>query len=147
MDPLLNRVSIFTGLDEPALELLSQRLDKTLFPAGTVILHEGQTGNRLFLIGTGSVRICKNLERPDEVELAVLEAGNFFGEMCILETLPRTASVQAVSDSVVFGLSAIAFYHLYETMPKQYGLLLLNISRDLSRRLRQLDAKFAALHG
>lgn len=146
MDALLQRVSIFTGLDDAALEMLSTRLDKSDVGQGAIILREGEAGNRLFLIGAGKVRVCKNLGRPDEVELAILESGSFFGEMCILETLPRTASVQAVSDATLFALSAVSLYHLYELMPKQYGLLVLNIARDLSRRLRQLDEAFAARH-
>jgi CRP-like cAMP-binding protein len=85
------------------------------------------------------VRVCKRFDRADEVELARLRAGNFFGEMCILETLPRAATVQAVPATRLYTLSSQTFYHLFKTMPDQYSLLLLNIARDLSRRLRHLD--------
>ena len=78
--------------------------------------------------------------------LARLKAGDFFGEMCILETLPRVATVQAVAETRLFSISSLTFLKLYDAMPAQYGLLLLNLARDLSRRLRRLDEAFAARH-
>ncbi|MBI3875106.1 MAG: cyclic nucleotide-binding protein, partial [Verrucomicrobia bacterium] len=65
---------------------------------------------------------------------------------CILETLPRVATVQAVTETHLLWMSSLAFLHLYERLPAQYGLLVLNIARDLSRRLRRLDERFAAKH-
>ena len=103
-------------------------------------------GNRFFLVGEGLVRVCKHLGLPHEVELARLSPGDFFGEMCILETLPRSATVQAVIDTTVYSLTSLNFYHLYQAMPAQYSILVVNIARDLSRRLRHLDEVFAAKH-
>ena len=140
------RVPIFAGLDDDALRLLVERSAPADFQAGHVIVREGALGNRLFLINTGMVRVCKNFGTPEQVQLALLKPGDHFGEMCILEPMPRSATVQAVTDTTLSGLSAMVFLELYEKMPRQYGLLLLNISRDLSRRLRQLDTAFAARH-
>jgi CRP-like cAMP-binding protein len=92
------------------------------------------------------VRVCKNFAQPGEVELVTLGPKSFFGEMCILEAMPRSATVQAVAASRLFSLPAGAFHHLYKAMPAQYCILLLNIARDLSRRLRRLDEMFAARH-
>ncbi len=66
--------------------------------------------------------------------------------MCLLETLPRVATVQAISASVLLRLSAMAFLDLYEAQPEQHSILILNLARDLSRRLRRLDEAFAARH-
>jgi len=143
---LLENVTILAGLDEAAVAFLSQRATQTLAPAGTVIIREGEVGNRFFLIGEGTVAVCKNFGQPNEVELRKLSKGDFFGEMCILETLPRSATVHALVDCNLYVLNSLVFYHLYEAMPAQYGILLLNIARDLSRRLRRLDEEFAARH-
>ncbi len=140
------RVPIFAGLSEGALELISSRAKVADHAAGALIVGEGATGNRFFVIDVGLVRVCKRLGQPDEVELARLAQGEFFGEMCILETLPRSASVVAVTDSRLFSLSSMDFLKLYQQMPDQYGILLLNLARDLSRRLRRLDEAFAARH-
>jgi CRP/FNR family transcriptional regulator, cyclic AMP receptor protein len=142
----LRDVTIFAGLDDSALALLMERAHKTNAPAGTIIVREGEPGNHLYLIASGTVRVCKRFDRTGEVELARLKAGDFFGEMCILETLPRTATVLTGSDAILYALPSVAFYDLFETKPDQYGILILNIARDVSRRLRRLDEIFAALH-
>jgi CRP-like cAMP-binding protein len=142
----LKNITIFAGLADPALARLTERARQTTVQAGEVILREGEPGNHLYVIASGSVRVCKRSDRAPEVELARLKAGDFFGEMCILETLPRVATVLAVSEATLFALPSVAFYELFKAMPDQYSILILNIARDVSRRLRRLDEVFAALH-
>lgn len=142
----LQNVPIFAGLNEAALNLLWERAREIKAAAGDVVVREGETGNRLFVVGEGQVRVCKNFGQPDELELANLGPRNFFGEMCILETLARSATVQAVTDTTLYSLTSLVFYHLYESMPAQHSILVLNIARDVSRRLRHLDEVFAARH-
>ncbi len=146
VEPTLRKITIFAGLDDSALELLLGRARRTVVPAGGVIVREGEPGNHLYLIVSGSVRICKRFDQPDQVELARLNPGDFFGEMCILETLPRAATAQAASDSTLYALPSLAFYDLFRAKPEQYSILILNIARDVSRRLRRLDEIFAAQH-
>lgn len=140
---ILESVPIFAGLNAAALDLLMAEAEEVSIPSGSVIVSEGEPGNQMYVIASGMVRVCKRFDRADEVELARLRAGNFFGEMCILETLPRAATVQAVPATRLYTLSSQTFYHLFKTMPEQYSLLLLNIARDLSRRLRHLDDLYA----
>ncbi len=146
MRAMLENVPVFAGLDEAAREFLWSRTTEVSLAAGAVVVSEGESGNRFFLVGSGEVRVCKKFSQPDEVELARLGPGTFFGEMCILETLPRSATVQAVGPTIVCSLTSLTFYHLYEAMPRQHSLLVLNLARDLSRRLRHLDEVFAARH-
>ncbi|HZR19307.1 MAG TPA: cyclic nucleotide-binding domain-containing protein [Verrucomicrobiae bacterium] len=146
MRAMLQNVPIFAGLDAPALDLLWERALELRVDAGKLVVREGEVGNRLYLVGSGSVKVCKHLGEAHEVELAHFGPTDFFGEMCILETLPRCASVLAVTDAVLYSLSSLTFLHLYEVMPSQYSILLLNIARDLSRRLRHVDEVFASRH-
>jgi CRP-like cAMP-binding protein len=143
---LLKSVPIFAGLEDEALELLLEHTHAQKFAEGRVIVHEGESSNILFIIGSGSVRLFKNFGKPDQIQLGSLGAKDFFGESCILDTLPRLATVQSASQTTVFSVSSMAFYRLFEKMPAQHSILLLNIARDLSRRLRVLDEKFAARH-
>jgi CRP-like cAMP-binding protein len=143
---MLQNVPILAGLSEAALALLWEHAVESKAAAASVIVREGEPGNRFFLVGEGSLRVCKYFGQPNEVELARLGTGDFFGEMCILETLPRAATVQAVADTTLYGLTSLAFYHLYQAMPAQHSILAVNIARDLSRRLRHLDEVFAARH-
>ena len=146
MEFILRKITIFAGLEDPALSLLMSRARQTTAPADGVIVREGEPGNQLYLIVSGSVRICKRFGRTDQVELARLNPGDFFGEMCILETLPRAATVQAVAETSLYALPSLAFYDLFRADAAQYSILILNIARDVSRRLRRLDEIFAALH-
>jgi CRP/FNR family cyclic AMP-dependent transcriptional regulator len=146
MPAMLHNIHILAGLDEAALHLLWDRALESKASAGSLIVREGEDGNRLFLVAEGLVRVCRHFAQPDESELARFGPGDFFGEMCILETLPRSATVQAVDDTTLYSLNSLTFYDLYEAMPRQHSILLLNIARDLSRRLRHLDDIFAAKH-
>jgi CRP-like cAMP-binding protein len=143
---LLCNVPIFAGLDDQAMEIFLERAQRIEVPAEGVIAREGETNQCMYLIETGQVRIIKNHDTTDPVTLAVLGPGEFFGEMCILEAQPRAATGQAVGQATVVSIASSAFYHLYQKKPKQHSILMLNIARDLSRRLRRLDAVFAARH-
>jgi CRP-like cAMP-binding protein len=139
-------VPIFAGIEDKALEIFLDHATRIAAPDGTVIAREGEVNNCMYLIESGAVRIIKNFGAPEAVTLAVLGPGQFFGEMCILETLPRAASGQAVGPTALVRVASMAFYHLYQKMPAQHSILMLNIARDLSRRLRHLDEVFAARH-
>jgi CRP/FNR family cyclic AMP-dependent transcriptional regulator len=143
MHSQLQGVPIFAGLSEEAIDLLVKHARELHVKAGDLIVHEGESGNRFYLIGEGEVRVVKQHGTPHEVELARLGPRDFFGEMCILETLPRSASVQATTEATVFALSSLDFLYLYEKLPSEYGILVLNLARDLSRRIRHLDEVFA----
>ena len=141
---MLNYVPILAGLDDDALNLLWDHIVESKALVGSVIVREGEEGNRFFLIGEGSVRVCKHFGQPDEFELGRLGPRDFFGEMCVFETLPRAATVQAILDTTLYSLTSLTFYRLYEALPRQHGILIVNIARDLSRRLRHMDEILAA---
>jgi len=140
----LKSVPIFAGLDEKALDVLLEHAERETYPEGKIVLREGENGNRMFVIEEGKVLIVKNFGRENEIEFARFGPGDFFGEMCILEPMPREATAQAVTESALIGISSSGFHHLYQKMPEQYSILILNIARDLCRRLRRLDEAFAA---
>ena len=71
---MLQNVPILAGLDEAALTMLWERAVESKIPAGGVIVREGETGNRFFLVAEGSVRVCRSFGQADEVELAELGA-------------------------------------------------------------------------
>jgi CRP/FNR family transcriptional regulator, cyclic AMP receptor protein len=140
-----DKIPIFAGLQPKAIEFLTEKARDLTVPVSDTIIREGETGNRMFVIRSGEVRVWKGKKDGTQFEVARLKAGDFFGEMCILETLPRTATVEATVDTVLCSLSSITFYQFYQSMPDQYSILVLNIARDLSRRLRRLDNVFAAM--
>jgi CRP-like cAMP-binding protein len=144
VDFQLDQVQIFSGLSANALKFVAARARYSSHKALEVVVHEGELGNRLFFIEKGEVRACRNFSKAGEKELARLGAGDCFGEMCILDTLPRSATIQATRDTVLHSLDTAVLYELHLQYPAQFTVLVLNLARELSRRLRQLDKAFAA---
>ena len=141
----LETIPIFAGLDRAALTEIARSVEEAAFRTGEIIVREGEAGNRMFIIRSGRVEIVKHLAQARETVLAVLGPGNFLGEMSIIECVTRCASVRALDDTFLFALKSIYLYRLFQRYPDQYAILILNIARDLSRRLRTLDERFAAI--
>jgi CRP-like cAMP-binding protein len=144
-EQILKGIPVFAGLGDAALSLLAQAVEEAKFRAGEVIMHEGEPGNRMFIIRSGKVEVVKYLSQPSETVLGVLEAKNFMGEMSIVDSVARSASVRAIEDTTLFSLRGIDLYRLFKKYPDQYAIVILNIARDLARRLRSIDEKFAAI--
>lgn len=138
LDSFLHRLPVLTGLDEEALAFLQGLVTEEIHPAGAVIVREGDRGDRVYFVRTGRVRVVK----APAVQLAEFGPGDYFGEMSLVESVERSASVIAVEATSVFTLRGVDFYQLYRRRPDQYGIVMLNIARDLARRLRALDEHF-----
>jgi CRP-like cAMP-binding protein len=145
VEPTLRNITIFAGLDESALSLLMSRVRRTTAPADGVIVREGEPGNQLYLIASGSVRICKRFGRPDQLELARLGPGDFFGEMTLIEMQNRSATVVAETETTLYELTARNLYSYYKADIPAYLMVLQNINRELCRRLRRADDRIAEL--
>jgi pSer/pThr/pTyr-binding forkhead associated (FHA) protein len=104
------------------------------FKAGQVIFTEGQRGGEMFIIEDGQVEIVRRRGAEDR-SLVLLEAGDFFGEMALLEDLPRSATARAVSDCRLLPIDASTF----DLMLRDHPEVAIRIMRMLSRRLRQFD--------
>jgi len=111
---------------------------------GELICREGESNSEMFVIQSGSVRIFKAAPAPaargsaaSEVELALLHKGDFFGEMSLLEGLPRDASAQAVGDAQVLVMTPGALLVRLRRDPTFSFELL----RRLSARVRSLNAR------
>jgi CRP/FNR family transcriptional regulator, cyclic AMP receptor protein len=141
----LQAIPIFAGLTPAALSEIASAVEEAVFGAGDIIVREGEPGNRMFIIGFGSVEVVKYLAQSRETVLAVLGPKDFLGEMSIIECVTRSASVRAVKDTSLFALKGIDLYHLFQHHPDQYAIVILNIARDLSRRLRAIDEKYSAV--
>src|SRR6266404_304871 len=135
-------VSLLVGINDEAFGLLASLATESQVNPGHVIVHQGDLGTKLFIITRGDVRVLRQ-GRNGDLEVARMKEGDFFGEMCILEHLPRSASVQAVTETRLVLLSYAAFEILFEKMPLEHHRVLGNIARTLSARLRELGDEFA----
>ena len=104
------------------------------YPAGEVIIRRGERGRNIYFIGSGSVTITTPGPEGEEIELAILERGELFGEMSLLRQQPRTATVRARDESRVLRISADKL----QTLLKKHPDILAGIFMLLSERLRNL---------
>jgi len=139
---ILYGVSLLIGISDQAFGLLARMATESRVSTGHVIVHQGDLGTKLFVIVKGEVRVLRQ-SRHGDVEVARMKEGDFFGEMCVLERLPRSASVQAVAETHLVLLSYATFDILFEQMPLEHHRVLSNIARSLSARLRDLGDEFA----
>jgi peroxiredoxin (alkyl hydroperoxide reductase subunit C) len=100
---------VFPDLVGPELDSLRERVEKVSFATGETIVAEGDPADRFYVIARGEVAISKRSAAGDEVKLAKLGRGQFFGEVGILAETRRTATVRAVGDVELFALSWLEF--------------------------------------
>jgi CRP-like cAMP-binding protein/tetratricopeptide (TPR) repeat protein len=112
------RVPLFDDLPRDAFIELVNRLSYRRYRGGAQILKEGEPGRSFFVIVEGKVRIWKNLPDGQELELATLEEGAFFGEMALLSGAPRTANVSAEDDTELLEVSDAVLRHLAKNHPQ-----------------------------
>src|SRR3954462_1139571 len=106
---LLAGVHLFAGLDEETLADIAAATTSRTYGNGEPIVRQGEPGDSMFIIGSGRGAVV--LE-PDRREIATLEPGGYFGEMSVLTGDPRTATVLARGDTLVFEINADLFRRL-----------------------------------
>ena len=137
----LAQYALFGGLTDEQLVVVLPHLRQESFSAGDWVIREGENGDRLYFISGGRVRVLQQC--PHLVELAELSVGDAFGEMELIDTQPRSASVQALSDLDTYSLSHHELHALNHEYPAVFTMIVLNLARELSRRLRAANARLS----
>jgi CRP-like cAMP-binding protein len=107
---LLKRVPIFSDLDAKELERIASSMKERTFRAGDIVTTEGKSGVGFFVIDNGEATVTVGGE-----ERRKLGAGDYFGEVALLNESPRTATITADSDLKCYGLTSWEFRPLVET--------------------------------
>ena len=95
LENFLHRVPVMAGLDDEAIGFLSKLAKEEAYAPGAVIIGEGEQGNRMFFLSAGHVSVVKGHGGPQPINLARFGPGEFFGEMSLVESVVRSASVVA----------------------------------------------------
>lgn len=141
----LRNIGLFGALPERVLEELASELQVLEVPAGTYVFREGEAASCMFVVVQGDVDVLKKSRAGLDSRVAVLGPGDWFGEMSIIDVQPRSATVLTVSPCRLVKITAADLDRLYRADVKAYALIVQNIARELSRRLRVADGILADL--
>jgi len=133
----------FGGLTDASLDLLVSMLVECSFDAGATVVAEGEPGRSMFIVKSGRLAVSKRASSGNVIPISMMERGDFFGEMTLIEMQNRSATVVAERATVLYELTAQNLYACYKTDIHAYVIVLQNINRELCRRLRRADDRFA----
>lgn len=123
---------LFAGCTPDELEAIDRLADEVTVPAGRTVITQGDLGQEFALIVSGEADIVK-----DGVPVASIGAGDYFGEVALLDSITRTASVVARTDLVLEVLDRRGFNTLLDDLPR----LSRSILKGLAHRLAQLESE------
>ncbi len=138
---LLAGVELFSELDDGELAKVADLAQLRSVPKDTTIFHAGDPADAVFVVASGKVKIAVTSTDGKEFILTVLGAGQVFGEMALLESAPRSASVITITACDLLVINRTDFQHLLNTSPSLSRKLL----AILSRRLRRANSKMESL--
>jgi CRP/FNR family cyclic AMP-dependent transcriptional regulator len=131
------QVSLFADLADEDIRQLMAAAKKRMFRPGEVIFHRDDIGQVLYVIKEGKVNICLISPEGQEISLVVLGKGDCFGELAILDRLPRSADAIAIDRVECYTLQRSDFHNAIMKSPK----IAIQVLEVLSRRLRKTDDK------
>jgi CRP-like cAMP-binding protein len=141
----LARVPFFDGLTRDALALIAKATSEESHATGTKIFQYGDAGDKLFIILEGKVRISRELAGMGEEALAVLGAGEVFGEMSLIDEAPRSADARVHERCRLLVITKEEFDDLLFLHKDLAYEVLWNCVRILSTRLRETNDKLTFL--
>ena len=140
-DPRLQKFCLFAELGGDELSALLKLTDAITCPAGSRIVEAGETGHCLYVVLEGRARVAIEADGR-EIELALLETGDFFGEVSLVDDGPRSANVVAVEACVLLRITRMTIGVLSGLQPASAIQILGAIGRALVGRLRASNQKY-----
>ena len=137
----LRSVSIFSDLSDVELVSISKKMTPYSYSKGEFIVMEEMEGQQCYFITHGSVKITRSSKEGREVILAILTAGEFFGEMSLLDGETRSANVLTLEETKVLALNRNDFMATLEEYPR----ISIQLLKELTIRLRKSDLQIASL--
>ncbi|HEX7499071.1 MAG TPA: cyclic nucleotide-binding domain-containing protein [Polyangia bacterium] len=141
----LSKVSLFADLPAVYLRRIASLGVEEDYPRGTPVFAEGTAGDKLYVILTGSVRISRQVPGMGEEALAILKAGDYFGEMALIDNFPRSADAIAHESCKLLVLTKEGVADLLFVDRDLAYDLLWSFVRTLSARLRETNDKMTFL--
>lgn len=133
----LQRYSFFGGLLEEQIHAILPLMELESYGEGENIIVEGAPNDRIRFILEGRVEVVKN-----GVVLAEFSEGDTFGEMEILEVMASAANIRTLTPTKAMSISNRGLREIYKLDVKVFAMMIMNLARDISRRLRHLDEMY-----
>ena len=137
----IRSLPLFHEFSAPELEAFSELVDCVSYKDGEIVVKQDEPGDSMFVIVEGTVKVVHR-SANQQVELAILNAGDFFGEIALVDEGPRSANVIAVGDIRMLGISQATIRALAGVYPSASFKLLVAVGRVLVHRLRQGNKKY-----
>lgn len=131
----LRQLALFAPLSRLELRVVDGLLHERRYLKGEIIFDEGEEGQALYVIISGRVLICRQGE-PETGRISEIDAGLAFGELALLDNVPRSAQARAAEDCVLASLSRVDFESLLDTHAVTASKIALQLARQLGRQLR-----------
>jgi CRP/FNR family transcriptional regulator, cyclic AMP receptor protein len=138
----LQRYSLFGGLLAEDIEQVRPYLELASWHTGEYVIKEGEANGRLHFVLDGLVRVSKRNRT-----LVDLGEGETFGEVELLDVMPAVASIVALRPTKLAMISNRSLHSLYKSNPALFAMLVMNLARDLARRLRRMDELACSCNG
>ena len=138
---LLQSVALFWDLSEEELGYISEKMIARHYESGKFIFLEDSEGEQCFFVVQGSVKVTRLSKDGREVILAMLNEGEFFGEMALLDGESRSANVIALEETEVLTLNREDFLVVLHDYPQ----IAIQLLKEMAHRLRKSDRQIASL--
>jgi CRP/FNR family cyclic AMP-dependent transcriptional regulator len=138
IERVLHRMSLFAGLSKAGLQMIARIAEQRQYRRDQAIIKAGEPGHVFFLLIEGAVRVSIEGDRGKAITLAILYPNDFFGEMALLDGLPRSATVTAVRESQVLVMARKDFLECIQTVPQIATKMIVTLSLRLRRADRQV---------
>ncbi len=141
---LLRKMAAFGGLKPTVIELIHSQSRVVVMPPGDFFFHEGDPGESLYIIERGTALVLRECDGKS-IDLGTLGAGDCFGEMALIDFRARSASVKAETECQTLQVPRQSLGALYRQDIEQYAIVMMNLGREVSRRLRATDERLFEL--
>lgn len=132
----LRKCVFLTGLEDSVLAVLASKIEPLLIEAGKTIVTKGETGSTMFIIISGVAQV-----HDGEVTLATLKSGDVFGEMAVLDSEVRSASVTTACESLLLCIHRDAFYEALSTKPSAFKAVIHSVLQGKRGLINEIKAR------
>lgn len=140
----LSTMPMFKNLDKRELAFLENIVHVRNYEADETVFNEGDIGSGMYTIRSGQVQVYHRDEQGQETEQALLEPGDFFGEISLTASRPRCASARATETTVLVGLFRTDMLEAVRRHPVPSAKIMLGLNRVVSDRLLQCSLQLEA---